>query len=142
MPEYVEADLKAEWLWPHRKKVLHPEYDRRDRYDSFGHQLPRLVTEAVALFLGRVGDLLKDHEFLDPWHEDQKRWDTQSIHHTEGPATWRHKLRALDKLPDQLTTTYKEYASLEGPLFKTYGALEDQRRQKAQLEAKKLWDQA
>jgi len=145
LPEHVEQDLNAHWLWPHRKATLYAEHvDQRARRERYlGQPLSQSDAEAVAQFLGHVGDLLAQHGIINAHGKDDKRWATDFIEGGgPGRGTWRHKLRTLDNLPADVIAAFRAYEILEEPLFKTYHALEDQRRQKAQLEAKKLWDQA
>jgi hypothetical protein len=141
--DLVREDLQSEYYWPHRNSRLMPEYEAEEwRSKRYGRPLGTKIDEGIRRSLGRVGELLRKHRLAEPFSSADPRWGVDRWHeegkHTRLVVHEKHKL----DLPTELQTAHAKYAELAEIFLKVYEELGAVRHQKAQAEAKKLWEEA
>lgn len=133
VPRIVEEHVNNDKYWAHRGQIP-DEHDRRfARYHVSGRCPLDELDNAVREVLGYRGVILLKHGFAKTGEHSE--WETK--YGSEQP---RYKY-GYD-WSEKMNTVLKQYSDLYDRLIKLDYELKKAKRDKAQAEAKNLWDQA
>ena len=134
VPSIVEKHLNIDRCWPHRRQIPDKPDPQLGRYQDYWRRLTIAnLKNAVAEVLGYVGGVLVKHGFADTGPASAWAviaWSEQPKYTCE--YDWSQKLNAV----------FGRYSDLYGQLIELDGELKKVQREKAEAEAKGLWDQA
>ena len=129
--ELVKKHLDADKYWAHRVGLAVAPYSHI--YRVYGRSVPDELDSGVREVLGYLGSLLAEYDFAEVG--EYREWE---VKYPAPHPVYRH---AYDWSED-MKAILNRYADLYQKLAILSGRLKEVERQKAEAEAKSIWDQA
>lgn len=130
MPEHVKKHLNLNELWLHRGEIAIKRQAgwSQSPYEFMGNSAPERLNTQMRVLLGYAGSLLVKFGFAG------SDWTPSGAN--------AQKYRYSFDWSDYMRSSLHRYAEVFNRLSKLAEQLESVKRQKAEAEAKQLWDQA
>jgi hypothetical protein len=132
MPEHVQSHLNQDQLWLHRGEIPQGQRYSLSPYDFHGYRPPDKLNDQVRILLGYAGALLVKFGFAK--YDDNSDWKLIA------GAVPKYRF-GVDWSAD-LKSTAVAYSDIYKRLLQLAEKLETTKREKAESEAKHLWDEA
>jgi len=133
IPRIVGKHVNNDKYWAHRDEMTDDLFSYFGRYRVYGRSVPDEMDNAVREVLGYVGSLLAEYGLAEVG--EYKEWAIDYL----GPHP---KYRREYSWSEEMNIALMRYSELHAKLLKLSQALKEVKNQKAEAEAKSLWDKA
>jgi hypothetical protein len=133
IPRIVGKHVNNDKYWAHRDEMTDDLFSYFGRYRVYGRSVPDEMDNAVREVLGYVGSLLAEYGLAEVG--EYKEWAIDY----PGPHP---KYRREYSWSEEMNIALMRYSELHAKLLKLSQALKEVKNQKAEAEAKSLWDKA
>ena len=133
MPDHVQKHLNKNELWLHRGEIPPRDKYSQGPYDFHSNRQPDKVNDQVRILLGYAGALLV--KFGLAMYDKNSSWEQDT-------ATASTKFKYGFDWSEDMKRCLLTYSEIYNRLSQLAEELASTKRQKAETEAKELWDQA